>query len=129
MTPPLTFRTPSIVGDSPEACAKAERDFKKIVREAIGYFETKRVTRLVQEVTKMRRGKKPNRSLNLLVLAEWDAAVEKDETKFSQAFYEKHAQGHSARAVEKRLERLLRVRVKDERLKAALQRPCLIGTK
>ena len=33
LKPPLTFSVPTLVNDTDEARAKAERDFKKIVRE------------------------------------------------------------------------------------------------
>ena len=121
----LTFTTPSVVSDSLKARAKVERDYKEIVREAVRYLGPKRVKELNKEVAIERRGRKPNRALNELVLAEWDAAAAKDPTEFVEAFIKKYPQkARSAGAIEKRLERLLKAR---NRLKAALRRPSLVG--
>jgi hypothetical protein len=125
---PLTFATPSVVKDTLKARAKVERDYKEIVREAVRYLGPKRVKELNKEVAIARRGRKPDERLNALVLAEWDASPTKDPTEFSRAFYEKYPQkARSAGAIEKRLERLLKAQDRDRRLKAALQRPSLVG--
>jgi hypothetical protein len=128
---PLTFATPSVVSDSLKARAKVERDYKEIVQEAVRYLGSKRVKELNKEVAIARRGRKPNRALNELVLAEWDAAAADgpvDIPEFSKAFIKKYPQqARSAGAIEKRLERQLRARNRDRRLKAALQRPSLVG--
>jgi hypothetical protein len=124
---PLTFATPSLINDTDEARAKVERDYKEIVREAVRYLGAKRVKELNKEVAIARRGRKPNELLNKLVLARWDKAAVKDPTAFSKAFYKEYPQGHSARAVEKRLKPLLKARDRDRKLKAALQRPSLVG--
>jgi hypothetical protein len=109
---PLTFATPSLINDTDEARAKVERDYKEIVREAVRYLGAKRVKQLNKEVAIARRGRTPDERLNALVIAEWNAAAVKDPTAFSKAFYEKHPQGHSARAVEKRLKPLLKAQEK-----------------
>ena len=110
---------------------KVERDFKEIVREAVRYLGPKRVKELNKEVAIERRGRKPNRALNELVLARWDAAAVKDATAFSKAFYKEYPQGHSARAVEKRLKALLKAQEKardmNRKLKAALERPSFVS--
>ena len=128
---PLTFTTPSVVSDNPQARAKAERDFKEIVREAVRYLGPKRVKELNKEVAIARRGRKPNRALNELVLAEYDVDAADgpvDIPEFSEAFFQKYPQqARSAGAVEKRLERQLKARDRDRRLKARLQRPSLVG--
>jgi hypothetical protein len=129
--PPLTFATPSVVSDTPEARAKVERDYKEIVRGVVRYLGPKRVAELNKEIAMARRGNKPNRSLNDLVLAEWDASPTKDPTKFSKAFLQKHPQGHSEGAVKARLKRertaRIKTRRKDRKLRAALQRPSFVG--
>jgi hypothetical protein len=129
---PLTFATPSVVNDTPQARAKVERDYKEIVREAVRYFGPKRVKELNKEVAIKRRGNTPKRALNDLVGAEWDADPVKDPKKFSEAFYKKYPeQAHSAGAVKKRLERKLKAqekaREREEKLKARLQRPSPLG--
>jgi hypothetical protein len=124
----FTLTTPSVVNDSLKARAKVERDYKEIVREAVRYLGPKRVKELNKEVAIARRGRKPDERLNALVLAEWDASPTKDPTEFSKAFCEKYPQkARSAGAIEKRLERLLKAQDRDRRLKAALQRPSLVG--
>jgi hypothetical protein len=72
---PLTFATPSVINDTDEARAKVERDYKEIVREAERYLGPKRVAELNKEIAMARRGNRPDRPLNDLVLAEWDAAA------------------------------------------------------
>jgi hypothetical protein len=129
---PVTFATPSIVNDTPQAHAKVERDYKKIVEEAVRYLGPERVAELNKEVAIARRGNRPDKPLNELVLAEWDAAPVKDRTEFSETFYRKHPQqAHSVGAVRKRLGRLLKAREqarnRDRKLQAALQRPSLVS--
>jgi hypothetical protein len=129
---PLAFATPSVVNDTPQARAKVERDYKEIVRELVRYLGPERVTELNKEVAIARRGNKPKRALNELLLTEWDAAPVKDPGEFSEDFFEKcPQQAHSVPAVEKRLRRLLKDREKardmDRKLKARLQRPSLVS--
>jgi len=124
----LTFAPPSFVSDTPQARAKAEREYKEIVREAVRCFGAKRVAELNKEVAIARRGKKPDRSLNEQLRAEWEADPVKDRKKFSEAFYQKYPQqAQSAPAIKKRLERQSKVWDRDRELKALLQRPSLIG--
>jgi len=125
---PLTFITPSFVSDTPQARAKVKCDLRAILREAERYLGPEEFDQLVRDHRMARRGRKPDRALDALVLAEYDAAVEKDVTKFSKAFYAKYPkQGHSARAVEKRLLRLLPGWEREQKLKAAVKRPSLLN--
>ena len=55
LKPPLTFSIPTLLNDTDEARAKAERDLKKIVREAVQYFGPVKVKQVVQEITKGRK--------------------------------------------------------------------------
>jgi hypothetical protein len=128
---PLTFATPSIVGDTPAARAKVEWDYKKIVRKAVSYFGPKRVEELNKEVAMERRGRKPDRRLDERLLAEWNASEGRESIgDFSEEFCKRHQQ-QSAGAVDKRLRRLLKERAReaerDRKLKAALQRPSLLN--
>ena len=125
---PLTFAPSSFVGETPQTRAKAEREYKDIVRQAVRCFGAERVAELNKEVAIARRGKKPNRSLNELLRAEWDADPVKDLKKFSEAFYHKYPQqAQSAPAIKKRLERHMKAWNRERELKAALQRPSLVG--
>jgi hypothetical protein len=132
LKPPLTFATPSVVNDIPQARAKVERDYKKIVREAARYLGAKRVKELNKEVAIARRGRTPNESLNERLRAEYDVAAADgpvDIPKFSEEFYKAHRQ-QSAKAVERRLRRLLKAWEKardwDRKLKDC-QRPSFVG--
>jgi len=125
---PLTFAPSSFVGETPQTRAKAEREYKEIVREAVRCFGVERVAQLNKEVAIARRGKKPNRSLNDLLRTEWEADPVKDPKEFSEAFYQKYPQqAQSAPATKKRLERQSKAWEKERKLKALLQRPSLIG--
>jgi len=118
----------TFVGETPQTRAKAEREYKEIVRHAVRCFGAKRVAELNKEVAIARRGKKPDRSLNEQLRAEWEADPIKDRKKFSEAFYQKYPQqAQSAPAIKKRLERQLEAWEKERKLKALLQRPSLIG--
>ena len=131
LTSPLTFATPSVASDTPEARAKAERNLRKILRAAERYFEPQGLDQVVCSHNRARGGRTPDESLNALVLAEWDASPTKDKTEFSKAFLQKYPQGHSEGAVRKRLRRAriarIKARRKNRKLKAALQRPSLAG--
>jgi hypothetical protein len=53
MKRPLTFSAPrTILTDTNEARASAEREFKEIVRDAVEYFGPKWVRNIVSELTK-----------------------------------------------------------------------------
>jgi len=93
----------------------------------------RRIDQLVRNHKMARRGNTADEPLNVLLLAEWDAAVAKGpvtRTEFAKGFYKRYRQ-QSVRAVEKRLTRLLEARerkVEQERkLRAALQRPSLLN--
>ena len=139
---PLTFVTPSIVSDTPAAHAKVKRDLKAILRKAELYLGRKEFDQLVQKHRMARRGRKPKRSFNKLLVAEWDAAVAENptvtRTEVAKDCYERYRQ-QSVRAVEKRLTRALQDRERkaqarerkaerERKLLAKLKRPTLIGT-
>jgi hypothetical protein len=135
---PFTLTTFSIVSDTPEARAKAKQDVSKFLRAAEGCLGPQEIDQVVEDHRRARAGRKPDEALNALVLDEWDASPTQDPAEFSEAFCEKYPQrAHSAGAVKKRLERLLKaeelkvgllkVRRKDRGLRAALQRPSLVG--
>jgi len=132
---PLTFITPSLVSDTPQARVKVKRDLRAILRLAEGYLGREEFDQLVQKHRMARRGRKPDRALDALVLAEYDAATAKgpvDIPEFSKAFYKKHGQGkhnqgHSAEAIDKRLRRLLPDWEREQKLKAAVKRPSLLN--
>jgi hypothetical protein len=119
LTPPLTFSVHTLLNDTEEARAKAERGFKKIVREAVWYFGPTKVKQVVQEITKRRKGNTPDQRRNALILAEYDAAPKPViKKKFAREFSKKHRQ-HSPEAVEKQLTRLLNAREQAEAKKKA----------
>jgi hypothetical protein len=129
---PLTFATPSVVNDTPQARAKVERDYKEIVQEVVRYLGAERVRELNAEVAIARRGRTPDERLNKLLLDEWDADPVQDPKEFTEAFYEKYPQqAHSVGAVRTRLRRELKAREKardrERWLKERLQRPSLVG--
>jgi hypothetical protein len=129
---PLTFATPSVVNDTPQARAKVERDYKEIVQEMVWYRGAERVRELNAEVAIARRGRTPDERLNKLLLDEWDADPVQDPKEFPEAFYEKYPQqAHSVGAVRTRLRRELKAREKardrERWLKERLQRPSLVG--
>jgi len=129
---PLTFATPSVVNDTPQARAKVEGDYKEIVQEVVRYLGAERVRELNAEVAIARRGRTPDERLNKLLLDEWDADAVQDPKEFAEAFYEKYPQqAHSVGAVRTRLRRELRAREKardrERWLKERLQRPSLVG--
>lgn len=119
LKPPLTFSVPTLLNDTGEARAKAERDFKNIVREAVRYFGPAKVKQVVQEITKRRQGNTPDKRRNALMLAEYDAAPQPvNKKKFAREFFKKHRQ-QSPEAVEKQLTRLLKARQQAEAKKKA----------
>jgi hypothetical protein len=126
LKPPLTFSVPSILNDTEEARAKAEQDFKKIVREAVWYFGPEMVRQVIKEITKRRKGNTPDERRNSLMLAEYDSAPQRvNKTKFARDFFRKHG-GQSPEAVEKQLTRLLKARQQAEaKKKAQLKFPLL----
>jgi hypothetical protein len=127
----LTFATPSIVSDTLKARAKVKRDLREILRAAEQYLGPQQIDQVVSDHGRARGGRTPNESLNELVLAEWDASPTKDKTEFAEAFLKKHPQGYTVKALMERLRRQRKARIKarrkDRKLKAALQRPSLVG--
>ena len=129
--PPLTFVTPSVVSDRPQARAKVKRDLREILRAAEQYLGPQQLDQVVHDQRRARAGRTPDESLNALVLEKWDASPTRDKTKFSKAFLQEHPQGYTEGAVKARLKRVRIARIKarrrDRKLKAASQRPSLVG--
>jgi hypothetical protein len=129
LKPPLTFSVPTLLNDTDEAHAKAERDFKKIVREAAWYFGPAKVKQIVREITKRRQGNTPDKRRNALMLAEYDAAPKPvNKKKFACEFSKKHRQ-QSPEAVEKQLTRLLKARQQAEVKKKAERKSPLLESR
>jgi hypothetical protein len=119
LNPPLTFSVPTLLNDTNEARAKAERDFKKIVREAVWFFGPTKVKQVVLEITKRRKGNTPDQRRNAVMLAEYDAAPKPiNKKKFAHEFSKRHRE-HSFEATEKHLRRLLKARQQAETKKKA----------
>ena len=139
MKPPLLY-PPSRLNDSPKARAKAKQEALVILREMVRYFGLKEVKELLADIAKTRKGNKADKSLDALLVAQYDAAIAKDpdttRTDVARNFYERYRQQEryrlqSVRAVEKRLTRALQDRERKaerERKLRAMQRPSLIGT-
>ena len=133
---PRPFVPPTIINDSPQARAKAKREALLILREMVRHFGLKEVKELLADIAKTRKGNKADKSLDVLLVAQYDAAMAKDSsvtrTEVAKDFCKDHRQ-QSVRAVEKRLTRALQDRErKAERerwLKAMLQRPSIVGTR
>jgi len=139
---PRPFIPPTIINESPKARAKAKREALVNLREMVRYFGLKEVKGLLADIAKKQRGNKPDKPLDALLLAAYDAAVAINSpvtrTEVAKDFYERHRRQsvhrlQSVRAVEKRLTRALQDRErKAERerwLKAMLHGPNLIGTR
>ena len=137
---PRPFIPPTIINDNPQARAKAKREALVILREMVRYFGLKEVKQLLADIAKTQRGKKPDKPLDALLVAQYDAAVAKDSsvtrTEVAKGFYKRYRQQYllqSDRAVEKRLTRALQDRERkaeqERKLKALLQQPSLIGTR
>jgi hypothetical protein len=131
---PRPFVPPTKLYDSPEARLKAKREALVILRKMVRYFGLKEVKGLLTDIAKKQRGNKPNKSLDALLVAAYDAAVAKapetTRTEVAKDFCKKYRQ-QSVRATEKRLTRALQDRerkAEQERRLKALQRPTLIGT-
>jgi hypothetical protein len=109
------------MNDTPQAHAKAKREAKEILREMERYFGRETLVELVGEITKGRKGKKPNETLNALILAEWDLAQANGgmtRKKFSRELGNKHPRQYrlqSSGAVLQQLRRLLRTRQRRDR--------------
>ena len=124
---PLTFFTPSLINDTDEARAKVERDFKKIVREAVLYLGAAKVKQIVQEITKGRKGNTPDKQRNARMLAEYDLAAAKgpvNKTKFAREFSKRHRE-QSLEGTEKHLRRLLAQRQAEAEKKVERKFPLL----
>ena len=127
---PFALTRFSLAGDTPEARAKVKLELREFLRAAEECLGPQEFDQVVGDHRRARAGRKPNRSLNELLRAAYEVAAADgpvDIPKFSEAFYENHPEGQSARAVKTRLGRLLPVWDRDRKLKAALQRPSFVG--
>jgi hypothetical protein len=128
---PLTFVTPSIVSDTPQARAKVKRDLKAILRRAEGYLGREEFDQVVREHRGKRAGKKRDRALDKLLLDAWDAAVAENpavtRTEVAKGFPKRYRQ-QSVRAVEKQLTRLLQARERERKFLAEWRQPSLLGS-
>jgi len=124
MKPPLTFNRPrTILTDTDEARAQAARTLKEILHDAIEYFGPKEVKRIANELTKGRKGNKPDEKRNALMLAEYDAQAAKGRVNhriFARDFCKRHTE-QSPEATKKQLERLLKARQQKAREKAKFE--------
>ena len=121
---PLIFNTPSVILDTEKARAKVERDFEKIVREAVIYLGPRKVKRIVHEITKGRKGNTPDERRNLSMLAEFDAEASKgkvNKRKFAHDFCKRHRE-QSPEATKRHLERLLKARQEEAKKKTLDER-------
>ena len=125
MKPPLTFNRPrTILTDTDEARAQAARTLKEILRDAIEYFGPKEVKRIVNELTKGRKGNKPDEKRNALMLAEYDAQAAKGRVNhriFARDFCKRHTE-QSPEATKRHLERLLKARQEEAKKKTLDER-------
>ena len=128
------FITPTLITDSPAARAKVKREFKEIVREAVGYLGAAEVRKVVHDITKGRKGNTPDEGRNARIVAEWDAAGSVTQETFAGNFCQKYRR-ENVGAVVRQLRRLLKARRReaeekarhDRTLRAALQRKSLLG--
>jgi hypothetical protein len=126
----LTFGpTSSVVSDTDEARAKVKWDLREILRVAEQSLGPQEIDQVVSDHKRARAGRKPDRPLNELLRTAYDVAAADgavDIPKFSEDFFQKTHRGHSARAIETRLGRLLPVWDRDRKLKR-LQQPSFVG--
>jgi hypothetical protein len=134
---PVRFSRPSVVNDTPQAWAKLEQDYRNFLRElqeAVGCFGAERVERDLRDIIKGPQVRAPDEEFNSLLLAQYDAAAAKgpvDIPEFSRGFYQTHPLGQSAKAIEKRLRRLLKAQKREaerqRKLLTKLKRPSLLN--
>ena len=72
---PLTFSTPSKVGDAPEKRAKVKRDLMAILDAAERYLGPQELDQVVRDHRNARKGNTADEPLNKLLLAEFIAAA------------------------------------------------------
>jgi hypothetical protein len=138
MRPPLRY-PPSFLNDSPQARARFRQDYRVFLREAVQYLGAAEVGRDLHDIIKGRQGRIPDEERNALILAEYYSREAKgfvdkkgrvNRNKLAREFVEEH--GEEFEAVRRQLNRLLnaleRKAGRDRKLKAALQRPSLLGT-
>src|SRR5215472_13315549 len=90
---PLTFAPPSVMNDTTQARAKAEREAKVILREMERCFGREKFKELAQEISKGGQGNTPDDKRNAGILAEWKNAAHKNKSKFARDFCKNHPSG------------------------------------
>jgi hypothetical protein len=122
---PLTFAPPSVMNDTPEARAKAERDAKANLREMDRYFGREKFKELVQEISKGGQGNTPDEERNARIRAEWKEALHKNKSRFAREYCERHPEeGRGRKAhtkVRGQLNRLLDIEERQVKKKAEFQ--------
>jgi hypothetical protein len=123
---PLTFAPPSVINDTPQARAKAEREARVILREMERYFGREKFKELVQEISKGGQGNTPDEERNARILAEWKECPHKNMSKFAREYCKRHleeGQGPKAvRAVRQQVNRLLDIEERQAKEKAEWER-------
>jgi hypothetical protein len=76
------FVTPTLTNESPAVRAKAKREFKEILREAVWHFGATEVAKDLHDITVGQRGDKPDEERNERILAERDAAGSVTQSRF-----------------------------------------------
>jgi hypothetical protein len=145
---PIRFARPSFANDTPEAWAKLEQDYRKLLRElqeAAQCFGAARVEQDVHDIIKGRQGRTPDElnalELNALLLAEHDARAAKglvnkkgqvDKRALASQFRKKHRLRVKVESVTRRLDRALDAREREIREKAEfdrkLRKPSIVGS-
>jgi hypothetical protein len=115
---PLTFAPPSVINDTSEAKAKAEREARVILREMERYFGREKFKELVQEISKGGQGNTSKDERNARILAEWKAAAHKNKSKFAREYCGRHPEEGSGRKAHLKVREQLKRLLKDERQEA-----------
>jgi hypothetical protein len=122
---PLTFAPPSVINDTPQARAKAEREALVILREMEQYFGREKFKELVQEISKGGQGNTPKEKRNALILSEWKKNPV-NKSKFARDFCKNHPEedddSKAVRKVRQQLNRLLDIEERQAKKKAQWER-------
>jgi len=123
---PLTFAPPSVMNDTTQARAKAEREAKVILREMERCFGREKFKELAQEISKGGQGNTPDDKRNAGILAEWKKAAHKNKSKFARDFCKNHPEEgdgpKAVRTVRQQLNRLLDIEEQQAKKKAEWER-------
>jgi len=115
---PLTFAPPSVMNDTPEARAKAERDAKANLREMDRYFGREKFKELVQEISKGGQGNTPDEERNARIRAEWKECPHKNMSLFAREYCDRHPDEGSGRKAHTKVRGQLKRLLKDEQREA-----------